>query len=121
MTKTFEDFSVYKKGLGLIKEINCLCCSVKGGQYNFLKDQIRRASASILLNLAEGAGKWNKKDKLNFYRMSQASANECFAAVDLFIAFQLINPAYAQTIKDKLRSIIIDLQALKMNIERRKK
>jgi hypothetical protein len=51
--------------------------------------------------------------------MSQASANECLAAIDLFIVFQLINCEYTRTIKDQLRSIIVDLQALKMNVERR--
>jgi four helix bundle protein len=61
MPKTFEDFPVYRKGLNLIREIEALCQKIKGGQFNFLKDQIRRASASILLNIAEGAGKWSKK------------------------------------------------------------
>jgi hypothetical protein len=45
MAKTFEDFPVYKKGLVLIREITCLCNKIKGGQFAFLKDQIRRASA----------------------------------------------------------------------------
>ena len=120
MAKTFEEFPVYKKGLELIKEINVLCYKVKGGQFSFLKNQIRRASSSIILNIAEGSTKWNKKDKMNFYRISQASTNECLAAVDLFLAFELINNECAQPIKDRLQDIALDLQALKMNILKRK-
>ena len=32
-----------------------------------LKDQLQRASTSITLNIAEGAGKYSKADKKNYY------------------------------------------------------
>lgn len=120
MSKTFEDFPVYQKGLQLIRMIENHCLSTKSGRYGFLKDQIRRAASSIILNIAEGSGKWNKKDKINFYRMSQASADECLAAIDLFVVYELISQDNALAAKKQLREIIIELQALKMNIEKRK-
>ena len=120
MIKTFEAFPVYKNALAIVKEVDILCCRINKPQYNFLKDQLRRAATSILLNLAEGAGKWRKRDKLNFYRISQASTNESIAAIDAFFVLQLINTETAETVKEKLKNIAIDLQALKMNIERRK-
>ena len=68
MGSSFESFPVYKKALDSIKEVNLLCGQVKGREMYFLKDQLRRAASSIVLNLAEGSGKWTKKDKINYYR-----------------------------------------------------
>ena len=119
MVRTFLDFPVYRKGLKLAGEIAALCNKTKGGQFNFLKDQIRRASSSIILNIAEGSGKWSKKDKINFYRMSLASTNECIAAIDLMFTYKLIEAGQAKQIKERLRDIALDLYALKRSIEKR--
>lgn len=48
-----------------------------------LSDQAARASLSILLNIAEGAGRFSNRDKKNFYVVSRASALECSALVDV--------------------------------------
>jgi len=44
-----------------------------------VKDQLRRATLSIVLNIAEGAGKYALADKKNFYIISRGSVNECVA------------------------------------------
>jgi four helix bundle protein len=119
MNNSFEDFPVYQKSLFLIKEINSICEKVKEKDLYFLKDQIKRAASSIILNLAEGSGKWTKRDKANFYRISRGSAFECIAALDLFLVYQLIDEQFAEEIKDKLREIGADLQALVISIEKR--
>ncbi|MEM0992417.1 MAG: four helix bundle protein, partial [Bacteroidota bacterium] len=36
------------------------------------------AADSISANIAEGFGRYHKKDKIKFYRYSQASLKECF-------------------------------------------
>lgn len=46
-----------------------------------IKDQLRRASLSIVLNIAEGAGKYTKRDKKNFYVIAKGSVNECVACL----------------------------------------
>ena len=48
-----------------------------------LRDQLERASSSIVLNIAEGFGRETAADKRNFYVIARASANECGAIVDL--------------------------------------
>ena len=119
MARTFVDFPVYKKSLGFVEEVEALCGQIKWGQFNFLKDQLRRAASSIVLNIAEGSGKWSKKDKTNFYRISQASANECLAALDLLNIYRLTDPEQSDHLKEILRNIALDLHALKKSIERR--
>lgn len=43
-----------------------------------LGEQFIRACDSISANIAEGFGRWYKKDKIKFYRYSQGSSKECF-------------------------------------------
>ena len=119
MARTFVDFPVYKKSLEFVEKFEALCGQIKWGQFYFLKDQLRRAASSIVLNIAEGSGKWSKKDKANYYRMSQASANECLAAVDLLKIYRLVGPERFDDLKGILRDIALDLHALKKSIESR--
>ena len=42
-----------------------------------------RASSSIALNIAEGAGEFSPKEKARFYRMARRSATECAAILDV--------------------------------------
>ena len=48
-----------------------------------LKDQMSRASASVCLNLAEGAGKSSLGERRKFYGSALASLRECQAVLDL--------------------------------------
>ena len=51
-------------------------CKSKQTDYDIL-DQLRRASLSISLNLAEGSGRYHSRDKKNFYYISRGSLFEC--------------------------------------------
>lgn len=41
-----------------------------------LRDQIRRASVSIMNNIAEGFGRFSLKEKIRYFEIAQSSANE---------------------------------------------
>jgi four helix bundle protein len=51
-----------------------------------LRDQIFRASDSIVLNIAEGAGRIARADKRRHYSYALGSAMECGAALALLFA-----------------------------------
>ena len=104
----------------MIKDVESLCAEVKGRQFSFLKDQIRRAASSILLNLAEGSGRWGKRDKTSFYRTSRASACECVAALDLFEAYKLVEKEAVAKIKPQFQEVIRELDSLMLAVDRRK-
>ena len=55
---------------------------VPRGQAN-LRDQLERASVSIALNIAEGAGRRSPADKARFYSMARGSATESAAILDI--------------------------------------
>ncbi|MFH1575985.1 MAG: four helix bundle protein [Candidatus Margulisiibacteriota bacterium] len=119
MSDEFKGFPVYVKALEATKEISLLCKEVKNKDYYYLMDQIRRASSSIILNIAEGSGKWTKKDKSNFYRISRGSTFECIAALDLFEVYQLLEEEQVVGLKAKLKEISKDLQALIISVDKR--
>ena len=50
----------------------------------YAKDQLGRASLSIMLNIAEGSGKFSNKDRRNFYVTSRGSVFECAALITFF-------------------------------------
>ncbi len=47
------------------------------------RDQLERAALSILLNVAEGAGRRARKDKARFFAIARGSAFECSAVLDV--------------------------------------
>ena len=57
-----------------------------------LKEQLNRASASIVLNLAEGRGRQSRGDQKRFFAIGFGSLRECQAILDL--AEQQNTPAW---------------------------
>lgn len=54
-----------------------------------LGEQLYRASLSIPLNIAEGAGKVQMADKARFYAIARGSAMECGAILDACVAMRI--------------------------------
>ena len=48
-----------------------------------LADQLRRAATSIVLNIAEAAGKASAKERAHFHAIARGSAMECGAILDV--------------------------------------
>ena len=50
-----------------------------------LRNQLTRASSSIVLNLAEGSGRKQTNDRKHFFQIAYGSLKECEAILDLVI------------------------------------
>jgi len=72
----------------------------------FLADQLYRASSSIVLNIAEGAGEFAPREKARFYRMARRSATECAAIVDVLFKFKAIDESARATARGLLVRIV---------------
>jgi four helix bundle protein len=83
-----ERLEVYQVALDFVVLANEVANSVPEG-HGALGDQLRRASTSIVLNIAEGAGEFSKKEKARFYRMASRSATECAGVLDICRKLQL--------------------------------
>ena len=65
-------------------------------RYSAIADQLRRASLSIPLNIAEGSGKSANPDPRRFYTIARGSAMECAAILDACKALGLIETSRAE-------------------------
>jgi four helix bundle protein len=81
MAFDFRNLEVYKKAKGF--HLKCLLLLDAIKPTNYVKDQLGRASMSIVLNIAEGSGKFSKPDRRSFFVIARASIFECVAIVDL--------------------------------------
>jgi four helix bundle protein len=80
----FENLEVYQKVKELNKEILLFLRENKTID-NYLRDQLKRASISIVINIAEGSGKFSKADRRTFYTISRGSVYECVSLLEIVL------------------------------------
>jgi four helix bundle protein len=71
----FEKLQVYQKSKSFYSETTTLIS--KSSLDKIIANQLRRASLSIPLNIAEGTGRNTKADQKNFYVIARGSVFEC--------------------------------------------
>jgi four helix bundle protein len=76
----FQRLDVYQSAVKFLALCPALCDRAPRGHAG-LADQLRRASLSIPLNIAEGSGK-RGRDAQRFYTIARGSALECAAILD---------------------------------------
>ena len=96
----FEKLTVYTKAKEFNKKVNAFLASTKLDRTT--NDQLRRASFSIMLNIAEGSGRYSRADKRNFYVISRGSTFECVAIFDYLRDIHSINESQFKTFYENL-------------------
>jgi four helix bundle protein len=79
----FEKLKVYQKAT----ELNILLLKhmLKETYVDpILRDQLKRATLSVVLNLAEGTGRTGRADKRRFYTIARSSTFEVVAILEVF-------------------------------------
>ena len=77
----FQKLNVYQKSRLMHKNILKFLITSKAVPPR-LRDQLSRASLSVMLLIAEGAGRFSKADKKHFYIQSRASVFESVACLE---------------------------------------
>ncbi len=84
MTENFRGLIVYQKSYQLVKEVYLGSANFPKEEQYGITSQMRRASVSIVLNIAEGYGrKVNPLDYRNFLIISKGSTNEMQVLIEL--------------------------------------
>ena len=79
-----EKLTVYKRALEFAAWSQQLIESVT--KKTSTRDHLERAGDSIALNIAEGNGKFSRKDRARFFQIARGSALESAACLDLLVA-----------------------------------
>ncbi|MBI2252902.1 MAG: four helix bundle protein [Armatimonadetes bacterium] len=87
----FEKLDVYQQGLEFVNLCFNLTKEFDNKIQFSLGDQLRRASLSIVTNIAEGVGRKHEKEKKQFFQTSLASCFECVAILTICTNQKQIN------------------------------
>lgn len=78
-------------------ELHTLCSTLVPALRRIVRDQLERASLSVVLNIAEAGGRRSRRDKARFYAIARGSATEVAALLDVLTARRLASPASVRT------------------------
>lgn len=69
-------------------------------------DHLKRAAESIPLNISHASNTWAVKERVNYIGHAYGSALECAAALDIYVAKQLLESAAIVPAKESLRAVV---------------
>jgi four helix bundle protein len=75
-TMRFEDLDAWKRARELVNGVYSLCRDSGVAKDFGLRDQIQRASVSVMSNIAEGFERTGVAEKVQFYNIARASCGE---------------------------------------------
>ncbi len=110
-----ERLDVYRASIELVAGADQLADRFPRGRA-YLSDQLRRAVASIPLNIAEGAGEFAPADKARFYRMARRSATETAAVLDVLAVLGLADAQRLVAVRALLLRITAMLTAMVLKL-----
>ncbi|HBA38498.1 MAG: four helix bundle protein [Deltaproteobacteria bacterium RIFCSPLOWO2_02_56_12] len=119
MSFMFEKLEVYQRAVDLAEKIAALTETFPAKGYYHLIDQIRRASLSISLNIAEGNGRWHAKERKNFFWIARGSVFECVPVLELCRRQKLITEEKHTELKTELEVLSKMLTALIKGTDKR--
>ena len=99
-----KSLKCYQLAMSIAKAMPGLIAKWPRG-YNYLSDQLKRALASIVLNIAEGNARTSVLERRRFFTISMASASEVSSIIELANAYQLINKSEHEHLQDILLQV----------------
>lgn len=79
----YKKLSVYQDALSLVDMSYVMIQTFPVWEKNNLSDQLRRASTSVALNIAEGSGRQSTRDYIKFLQIALGSINEIEAITEI--------------------------------------
>jgi len=107
----FERLDVYRCAIEFLALAARITTHMPRG-HSDLRDQLRRASSSIPLNIAEACGKTGKADRANFHAIARGSALECAAILDVLLRFGAVASADVEQAKTLLSRVVAMLSKM---------
>ena len=113
----FRDWEVYKDSQEIFYEILKIVRRLPSDLRYTLGGQIIRSALSIVLNIAEGSGRYTDKEMKRFFDIAIGSVNETVAGLDSLLKIASIEEKEFNYILQKLGSISRQLGGFKKSID----
>jgi len=118
--KDFKQMSVWQKAFRLLIRIYTITKKFPSEEKFGMISDMRRAANSVVHNIAEGFGRFEKRDKTRFYKISRGS---CYELISQTLASHALHYITDDSEKSELengyKEIINELDALIMSIEKK--
>jgi four helix bundle protein len=112
--KRFEELEVWKKARHQVRDVYRAFARLR--DYSF-RDQVQRATVSVMSNIAEGFERKSKRDFAHFLNVSKASCGEVrslmYAAEDLGV----LDAATAQGLREQAETLSRQIATLARRIQ----
>ena len=108
---SYERLDVYRCSIEFVVLVAPLLETLPRGNAA-LADQLKRASMSVPLNVAEAAGKTSRADRSRYYATARGSAMECAAIIDVCRALGVLDDALGNQAKGLLVRVVAVLTKL---------
>ena len=103
--ENFEDLNIYKEAKELNKRIYDVTKEVKFARDFGLVDQIRRASVSVMSNIAEGFERGSNTEFVKFLFIAKGSSGEVRSQISVALEQKYIDDKVHNDIFDRCRRI----------------
>lgn len=112
----FRKLDVYQKSKTLVAYISQLLKKFPSDERFALCSQIRRASTSIPINIAEGFGRFSAKEKVRFIEIAFGSLTEVICELELSLEQGYISQDEFENAEHQLIVISKQLSALRLSV-----
>jgi four helix bundle protein len=112
----YRRLNSYRAALDLAENAYAMARSLPNDERFALASQLRRASTSIAINIAEGAGRGSDREFIRFLHIAIGSACEVEAVMDLVMRLHSVDTASALELKDEARDLIGRIRRLESSI-----
>jgi len=102
----FEELDCWQEARKLVREVYLICEKGKLRKDFETKNQLKRASLSIMNNIAEGFGRYSKKEFIRFLEYSQSSALEVKSMLYILEDLELADNKSLKNIKIHLSNTL---------------
>jgi four helix bundle protein len=102
---SFEEIKAWQKAYEMTLEIYQITASGDFCKDFGLKDQIRRASVSVMANIAEGHGRRTNSEFANFLNQARGSAAEVQSHLHIAVGLKYIEKSQFEKLYDSLAEI----------------
>lgn len=116
--KDFTDMSVWQKAFKLLLKVYKITKKFPGEEKFGMISDMRRASNSVVHNISEGFGRYERLDKSRFYKISRGSSYELISQVMASYALGFIRNREEETsLIQGYKEVIEELDSLIKSVE----